>query len=86
MKYLLREGIASSLEAKGDFAAAAVAYRDAGADVGADMKTQSPAGRGARPWTRRKKNRGGGAVPPDPQGTPETPLRDLVEIQWRRTE
>ncbi|HWS15843.1 MAG TPA: hypothetical protein VN450_06595, partial [Candidatus Methylomirabilis sp.] len=44
MKYLLRQGIASSLEAKGDYAGAVAAYRDAATFADGDMKTQSRLG------------------------------------------
>ena len=86
MKYLLQEGIASSLEAKGDFAAAAVAYRDAGADVGADMKTQSRLGEARVLGLAGKKTEAAALYRLILKETPETPLRDLVEIQLAQTE
>jgi len=79
-------GIASSLEAKGDFAAAAVAYRDAGADVGADMKTQSRLGEARVLGLAGKKTEAAALYRLILKETPETPLRDLVEIQLAQTE
>ena len=73
LRYLLRQAIASSLEAKGDFEAAAAAYREAGGGRRGEHEDPVKAGRGARPRTCREKDRGGGAVPPDPQGNPGNP-------------
>ncbi|MFA6146681.1 MAG: hypothetical protein WC899_00525 [bacterium] len=86
MKYLLREGIASSLEAKGDFAAAAVAYREAGALAGADTKTQSRLGEARVLGLAGKKSEAAALYRLILKETPETPLRDLVEIQLAQTE
>ncbi len=81
MRYLLRQGIASSLEAKGDFAAAAAAYRDAGAVAEANMKTQSRLGEARVLGLAGKKTEAAALYRLILKETPETPLRDLVEIQ-----
>ena len=86
MNYLLREGIASSLEGKGDFPAAAAAYRDAGAVVEADMKTQSRLGEARALALSGKKTEAAALYRLILKETPETPLRDLVEIQLAQTE
>jgi len=86
MGYLLRQGIASSLEAKGDFAAAAAAYRDAGAVAEADMKTQSRLGEARVLGLAGKKTEAAALYRLILKETPETPLRDLVEIQLAQTE
>lgn len=86
MRYLLRQGIASSLEAKGDFAAAAAAYRDAGAVAEADMKTQSRLGEARVLGLAGKKTEAAALYRLILSETPETPLRDLVEIQLAQTE
>jgi predicted TPR repeat methyltransferase len=86
MKYLLREGIASSLEAKGDFAAAAPAYRDAAAVAEANMKTQSRMGEARVLGLVGKKTEAMALYRLILKENPETPLRDLVEIQLAQSE
>jgi tetratricopeptide (TPR) repeat protein len=86
LRYLLRQGIASSLEAKGDFTAAASAYRDAGAVAEADMKTQSRLGEARVLGLSGKRAEAGALYRLILKETPETPLRDLVEIQLAQTE
>jgi tetratricopeptide (TPR) repeat protein len=86
MRYLLRQGIASSLEAKGDLAAAAAAYRDAGAVAGENMKIQSRMGEARVLGLAGKKTEAAALYRLILQETPETPLRDLVEIQLAQTE
>lgn len=86
MRYLLRQGIASSLEAKGDFDAAAAAYRDAEAVADAEMKTQSRLGEARVLALSGKKTEAAALYRLILKETPETPLRDLVEIQLAQTE
>jgi tetratricopeptide (TPR) repeat protein len=86
MKYLLRQGIASSLEAKGDFPAAAAAYRDAGEVADANMKTQSRMGEARVLGLAGKKTEAAALYRLIIKETPESPLRDLVEIQLAQTE
>jgi tetratricopeptide (TPR) repeat protein len=86
LKYLLRQGIASSLEAKGDFAAAAAAYRDAGAVAEAEMKTQSRMGEARVLALAGKKSEAAALYRLILKETPETSARDLVEIQLAQTE
>ena len=81
LRYLLRQAIASSLEAKGDFEAAAAAYRDAGAVAEADMKTQSRMGEARVLGLAGKKTEAAALYRLILKETPETPLRDLVEIR-----
>ncbi|MGB5197180.1 MAG: tetratricopeptide repeat protein [Candidatus Deferrimicrobium sp.] len=81
LRYLLRQGIASSLEAKGDFEAAAAAYRDAGSVAGTDMKTQSMMGEARALGLAGKKTEAAALYRQILQETPETPFRDLIEIQ-----
>jgi len=84
--YLLRQGIASSLEAKGDFAAAAVAYRDAGAVAETEMKTQSRLGEARVLGLAGKKAEAAALYRMILKDTPETPFRELVEIQLAQAE
>jgi len=81
LRYLLRQGIASSLEAKGDFEAAAAAYRDAGSVAGADMKTQSRLGEARVLVLAGKKTEAAAMYRLILKETPDTPFRDLIEIQ-----
>ena len=86
MRYLLREGIASSLEAKGDFPAAAAAYRDAGAVAEANLKTQSRMGEARVLRLAGKKTEAAALYRLILKETPETPLRGLLEIELAQTE
>jgi tetratricopeptide (TPR) repeat protein len=85
LRYLLRQGIASSLEAKGDFDAAAAAYREAGAVAEADMKTQSRLGEARVLGLVGKKTQAAALYRLILKDTPETPFRDLIEIQLAQT-
>jgi len=86
MKYLLREGIASSLEAKGDFPAAAAAYRDAAAAAETNLRTQSRMGEARVLGLEGKKTEAVTVYRLILKENPETPLRDLVEIQLAQLE
>jgi len=86
MKYLLRQGIANSLEAKGDFPAAAAAYRDAGAVAETNMKIQARMGEARVLGLAGKRDEAAALYRLILKETPETPLRDLIEIQLAQTE
>jgi len=86
MRYLLRQGVASSLEAKGDFAGAAAAYRDASTVAEAEMKIQSRLGEARVLVLSGKKSDAVALYRLILKEAPETPLRDLVEIQLAQTE
>ena len=86
MRYLLRDGIASSLEAKGDFPAAAEAYRDASSVAGANMKTLSRMGEARVLGLAGKKTEAMALYRLILKENPETPLRDLLEIQLAQSE
>jgi tetratricopeptide (TPR) repeat protein len=86
MKFLLREGIANSLEAKGDFPAAAAAYRDAGAAAEADMRTQSRMGEARVLGLVGKKTEAAALYRLILKETPETLLREVVEIRLAQSE
>jgi tetratricopeptide (TPR) repeat protein len=86
MRYLLRQGIACSLEAKGDLPAAAAAYRDAGADVGENLKAQSRMGEARVLGLAGKKTEAAALYRQILKETPETPLRELAEIQLAQME
>jgi predicted TPR repeat methyltransferase len=71
---------------RGDFAAAAAAYRDAGGVAEADLKTQSRMGEARVLGLSGKKTEAAALYRLILKETPETPLRDLVEIQLAQTE
>jgi len=81
LRYLLRQAIAGSLEAKGNFEAAAAAYREAGAVAEPNMKTQSRLGEARVLGLAGKKTEAAALYRLILKETPDTPLRDLVEIQ-----
>lgn len=85
LKVLLRQGIANSLEAKGDFDAAASAYRDAGSVAEADMKTQSRLGEARVLGLAGKKTEAAALYRLILKESPETPFRDLIEIELAQT-
>jgi len=72
MRYLLREGIRKFPSRRRGLPRRGRAYRDAATVSEANLKANQE-WRGARPWSCRKKDRGGGAVPPDPPGDPGNP-------------
>ena len=78
LRYLLRQAIANSLEAKGDFEAAAAAYRDAGAVADADMKTQSRLGEARVLGLAGKKTEAAALYRLILQETPETDRKSVV--------
>jgi len=86
MKYLFRQGVASSLEAKGDFLGAAAAYRDAETVADGNLKTQSRMGEARVLGLAGKRTEATALYRLILKETPETPLRDLVEIQLAQTE
>ena len=86
MPYLLREEIASTLEAKGDFPSAAEAYRDASAVAGPNMKTLSRMGEARVLGVAGKTTEAMALYRLILKETPETPLRELVEIQLAQSE
>ena len=86
VRYLLRQGIATSLEAKGDYPAAAAAYRDAGAVAGENLKAQSRMGEARVLGLAGKKTEAAALYRLILKETPETPLRDLLEIELAQTE
>ena len=73
MKYLLRRGNRKFPRGEGGLSRSGcrVPRRRRGRRDGLEDPIKN--GRGARPWTCREKDRGDGAVPPDPQGEPGIP-------------
>jgi len=86
LRYLLRQAIATSLEAKGDFAAAAAAYRDAGAAADGEMKNHSRLGEARVLGLAGKKTEAAALYRLILEETPETSLRDLLEVELAQAE
>ncbi len=86
MKFLFRQGIANSLEAKGDFAGAAAAYRDLEAYTGPEMKIQARMGEARVLSLAGKKTEAAALYRQILKDSPDTPMRDLVEVQLAHLE
>lgn len=86
MKFLLRQGIASSLEAKGDFTGAAAAYRNAATFADGEMKTQARLGEARILALSGKSAEAGALYRLILKEAPGTPFRDLVEIRLAQME
>lgn len=86
LKYLLREGYARSLEAKGDYAAAAAAYRAAQAFADAEMKAQSQVGEARVLSLSGKKGDAVALYRQLLKDSPDARVRDLVEIKLAQME
>ncbi|MBI5904422.1 MAG: tetratricopeptide repeat protein [Deltaproteobacteria bacterium] len=86
MKYLLREGVARSLEAKGDYAAAAAAYRAAQGFADAEMKAQSQVGEARTLALSGRKSDAIALYRQLLKDSPETRVRDLVELRLAQLE
>jgi len=86
MEYLLREGVARSLEAKGDFAGAAAAYREAAGFAQGDMKSQSLQGEARSLLLSGKKPEAIALYRRILKEYPDTKSRGLIEIQLAQME
>jgi len=86
MEYLLREGVARALEAKGDYAGAADAYRDAAQTAQGEMRAQSLQGEARNLALAGKKAEAVSLYRKILQENPETRSRDMIEIQLAQME
>jgi len=86
MEYLLRQGVAETLEAKGDFSGAAAAYREAAGVAQPDMKAQSMLGEARVLALSGKKAEAAALYRQILRESPETKSRDLIEIQLAQLE
>lgn len=86
MPYLLRKGLAQALEAKGDYAGAAAAYRDAASVAGGELRTQAQIGQARTTELAGKKQEAVAlykqilAEAADPQ------VKEFVELKLARAE
>lgn len=81
LKFLLRNGLASSLEAKGDFQGAAASYRDAAETAGPGLKAQARFDEGRVLELAGKNAEAAAVYRKIVEETPETPQRDLIDIK-----
>ena len=86
MEYLLREGVAKSLEAKGDFPGAAAAYREAAGFAPAEMKDQPMIGEARCLALSGKKSEASALYRQILKDRPGTKARNLIEIQLAQME
>lgn len=86
VEYLLRDGIARSLEAKGDYPGAAAAYREAAGFTQADMKDQSLLGEARCLALSGKKAEASALYRQILKDHPESKARNLIEIQLAQME
>lgn len=86
MEYLLRDGVARALEAKGDFAGAASAYREAAGFAGSDLKAQSLLGEARCMALSGKKAEAAALYRQILKENPESKARNLIEIQLAQME
>ncbi len=86
LKYLLRNGLASSLEAKGDFQGAAASYRDAAESAGPLLKAQARFDEGRALELAGKKADAAALYRKIVEENPETLQRDLIDIKTAHME
>jgi len=86
MPFLLREGLAQALEAKGDFAAASEAYRDAAGVASGDLKTQAMMGQARTMSLSGRKSEAVGLYRTILSGNPDPQTKEFVEIKLAQSE
>src|SRR5512139_2437733 len=86
MEFLLRAGIGRSLEAKGDFAGAAAAYREAAGFGGTEMKAQALLGEARCLALAGRKPEAVAVYRQILKDNPESRTRNLIEIQLAQME
>ncbi len=86
MPFLLREGLAQALEAKGDFAAASEAYREAAGVTAGDLKTQALMGQARTMALSGRKQEAIALYRRILSENPDSQTKELVEIKLARSE
>jgi len=86
LKYLLRNGVACSLEAKGDFTGAAASYRDAAESAGPGLKSQARFDEARVLELSGKKSEAVSMYRRIIDENPESIQRDLIDIKMARME
>jgi tetratricopeptide (TPR) repeat protein len=86
LRYLLREGLGTSLEAKGDYPGAAAAYRDAGGYADGELKVLSQIGEARVLALSGKKAEAGELYKQILRENPKSRIRDLIDFNLARLE
>lgn len=86
LRYLLREGLGSALEAKGDYAGAAAAYREAQEYADGELKVQSQVGEARVLALSGKKTEAEELYRKILRENPKSRIRDLIEYKLARLE
>jgi len=86
LRYLLREGLGNSLEAKGDYAGAAAAYREAQGYADGELKAQSQVSEARVLALSGKKNEAAELYRQILRENPKSRIRDLIEYKLARLE
>lgn len=86
LKFLLRNAVANSLEAKGDYSAAAAAYRETAEVAGPAMKTDAMFGEARVLDLSGKKAEAVAVYRKILQENPETKMKDMIEFLIARLE
>lgn len=86
LRFMLRNGLASSLEAKGDFQGAAASYRDAAESAGPGLKAQARLDEGRALELAGKKQEAAAVYRRIVEETPETLQKDLIDIKTAHME
>jgi tetratricopeptide (TPR) repeat protein len=86
MPFLLREGLAQALDAKGDFAAASEAYREAAGVTAGDLKTQALMGQARTMALSGRKQEAIALYRRILSENPDSQTKEFVEIKLARSE
>lgn len=81
MGFLLRQGLAQALEAQGDFAGAAAAYRDAAGVAGSGLKAEAMAGEARMLERLGREEEAASLYRRILADNPDTPARDFIRIK-----
>lgn len=81
MDFLLRQGLAQALEAKGDFAGAAAAYRDAANAAGIELQAEAQAGEARMLEYLGRPEEAASLYRRILADNPDTPMRDFIRVK-----
>jgi tetratricopeptide (TPR) repeat protein len=81
MSFLLRQGLANALEAKGDFAGAAAAYRDAASVAGSGLQAEARTGEARMLEFLGRPEEAASLYRRILADNPDTPVRDFIRIK-----
>jgi tetratricopeptide (TPR) repeat protein len=84
MDFLLRQGLAQALEAKGDFTGAAAAYRDAASAAGIELQAEAQAGEARMLEHLGRPEEAASLYRRILADNPDTPMRDFIRVKIRQ--